>query len=155
MVMESHIVLIVDDETTNLKLVDRLVKGSFRTLTASSGEEALQVLQREEVSVLITDQCMPGMSGTELLREVHLIKPDIICLLMTASNDTTVFIDAMMQSGAVGVINKPWEPAKLMEAIRDGVEKYETNMKNKQSINRLKGAIASLDNISKVSPKQN
>jgi DNA-binding NtrC family response regulator len=151
--MESHIVLIVDDESTNLKLVDRLVKGSFRTLTATSGEEALQVLQREEVAILITDQCMPGMSGTDLLRKAHLLKPDIICLLMTASNDTSAFSDAMMQSGAIGVINKPWNPAKLMETIWDGVEKYETNMKNKESINRLKGAIASLDNISRTSPK--
>src|ERR1051325_178797 len=107
MTMESQLVLIVDDEMTNLKLVERLVKGSFRTLTARSGEEALEILQREEVSILVTDQCMPGMSGTELLRQAHPLKPDMICLLMTASNDTTVFIDAMMRSGAVGVISKP------------------------------------------------
>ena len=151
--MDSHLVLIVDDEATNLKLVERLVKGRFRTLTATSGEAALEILQHEEVSVLITDQCMPGMSGTELLSKAHLTKPDTICLLMTASNDTTVFIDAMLKSGAIGVINKPWDPARLMETIRGGVEKYENNMKNKNSINRLRGAIASLDHISKVESK--
>jgi DNA-binding NtrC family response regulator len=153
MLIENHTVLIVDDEPTNLKLMDRLVKGSFRTITASSGEEAVQILQREEISILITDQCMPGISGTELLREARFMKPDIICLLMTASKDTTVFIEAMIQSGAIGVINKPWDQVKVMRTIHDGIEKYEARMKNTQSINRLKGAIASLDHISKVSPK--
>jgi DNA-binding NtrC family response regulator len=150
--MENHTVLIVDDEPTNLKLMDRLVKGSFRTITASSGEEALEILEREEISMLITDQRMPGMSGTELLRKARLIDPYMICLLMTANRDTSTFIDAMVNSGAIDVINKPWNPVRVMEAIRGAIEKYENRSKTRQSISKLKGAIDAFDKI--ANPKK-
>jgi DNA-binding NtrC family response regulator len=145
--MEGHTVLIVDDESTNLKLMDRLVKQSFKTITATSGEEALEIIQREAISMLITDQCMSGMSGTELLREARFTNPDMICLLMTASNDRATFVDAMVNSGAIGVINKPWDPAKVMETIRNAIERYENCLKSKQSLNKLKQAIHAFDKI--------
>jgi DNA-binding NtrC family response regulator len=144
---ESHTVLIVDDETTNLKLMDRLVKRSFKTITAGSGEEALEILQREAVSILITDQCMPGISGTELVRKACLTNPDMICLLMTASHDTSALIDAMVNAGAIGVINKPWDPAKVMEVIMGAIEKYEYRLKSRQSFNKLKRAIDAFDRV--------
>jgi DNA-binding NtrC family response regulator len=146
MEMENHTVLLVDDEPTNLKLMERLVKGSFRTITASSGEEALEILRREEISMLITDQRMPGMSGTELLREARAIDPNIICLLVTASKDTTTFIDAI-KSNAIGVIHKPWNPLKFKETIQDSIKRYEHRLKTKQTINKLKGAIDTFNNI--------
>ncbi len=145
--MESHTVLLVDDEPSNLKMMERQLKSVFRTLTASSGEEALEILRSEEVSMLISDQRMPGMSGTELLRDARLMKPDIICLLVTASKDTSTFIDAMMNSGAIGVISKPWDPARFMETVRDAVKRYENRVMTKQSISKLRGAIDALDKI--------
>jgi response regulator RpfG family c-di-GMP phosphodiesterase len=145
--MESHTVLLVDDEPTNLMMMEKQLKSIFRTLTASSGEEALEILQREEVSMLITDQRMPGMTGTELLRHARLIDPDIICLLVTASKDTSTFIDAMINSGAIGVISKPWNPAGFMETVRDAVKKYEHRAMTKNSITKLRGAIDALDKI--------
>ena len=147
MVKERHSVLLVDDEPTNLKLMGRLVKGSFRTLTASSGEEALEILQREEVSILVTDQRMPGMSGTDLLRIARLKDPDMICLLVTASMDSTTLIDAIINSDAIGVIHKPWNPLKFMETIQEAIKKYESRLKTKQSISRLKGAIDAFNKI--------
>jgi len=145
--MESHVVLLVDDEPTNLLMMERQLKSIFRTLTASSGEEALEILRREEVSMLITDQRMPGMTGTELLRNARLIYPDIICLLVTASKDTSTFIDAMMNSGAIGVISKPWDPARFIETVRDAVRRYESRLMTTQSITKLRGAIDALDKI--------
>ena len=145
--MESHTVLLVDDEPTNLKMMERQLTSIFRTITASSGEEALEILQREEVSMLITDQRMPGMSGTELLRKARRIDADIICLLVTSSKDTSTFIDAMLNSGAIGVINKPWSPAGFMETVRDAMKRYENRIMTKKSINKLRGAIDALDKI--------
>jgi DNA-binding NtrC family response regulator len=147
MLMESHTILLVDDEPTNLKLMERLVKGSFRTIMASSGEEALQILQREGVAMLISDQRMPGMSGTELLRKARILDPDIICLLVTAAKDIPTFVDAMINCGAIGVIHKPWDPDVFMETIRDAIKKYETRLTNKQALDKLKGAIDALDKI--------
>jgi two-component system response regulator HupR/HoxA len=145
--MECHTVLLVDDEPTNLMMMERQLKDVFRTLTASSGEEALAILRREEVTMLISDQRMPGMSGTDLLRQARRHDPDIICLLVTASRDASTFIEAMMKSGAIGVISKPWNPAGFMETVRDAVKRYETRAMSKQSFNKLRGAIDALDKI--------
>jgi two-component system, sensor histidine kinase and response regulator len=145
--MEDHTILLVDDEPTNLKLMERLVKASFRTITATSGEQALEILQRENISMLISDQRMPGISGTELLRKARIIDPDIICLLVTAAKDIPTFIEAMVHSGAIGVIHKPWNPNEFMETIRDSIRKYQSRLTNKQSLDKLKGAIDALDKI--------
>jgi response regulator RpfG family c-di-GMP phosphodiesterase len=145
--MQNHTVLLVDDEPTNLKMMERQLMNIFRTVTVSSGEEALEVLKCEEVSMLITDQRMSGMSGTELVRRVRLNDPDIICLLVTSSRDTSTFIDAMINSGAVGVINKPWNPAGFMETVLDAIKRYENRLVTKRSLKKLKGAIDALDKI--------
>ena len=102
--------------------------------------------------MLITDQRMPGMIGTELLRHAHQIDPDIICLLVTARKDTSTFIDAMINSGAIGVISKPWDPAGFMETVRDAVKRYEDRAMTKQSIDKLKTAIDALDKIAHSKP---
>jgi len=53
----------------------------------------------------------------------------------------------MINSSAIGVINKPWNPAGFMETIRDAIRKYENRVVAKQSLNKLKGAITTLDKI--------
>lgn len=153
--MESHTILLVDDEPTNLRLMEKAVRADFKTITASSGEEALQILQRQEVSVLISDQRMPGgMSGTELLRHARTIDPDIICVLVTAAKDIPTYIDAMVNSGAIGVIHKPWNRDAFMGTIREAIRKHEGRLTSKQALDKLKGAINTLDKIahSKESP---
>jgi DNA-binding NtrC family response regulator len=145
--MENHTILLVDDEPTNLKLMERAIKNSFKTITVSSGEEALEVLQREDVSILITDQRMPGLSGTELLRKARSMDANMICLLVTASNDMPTYIDAMINSGAIGVIHKPWNAVKFKETIQEAIKKYESRLKTNQSINKLKRAINAFDKI--------
>ncbi len=145
--MENNSILIVDDEPTNLKMMERLLKGTFRTFIASSGAEALDILQRERVSILITDQRMPGMTGTELLRTARHLDPDMIFLLMTVNRDATTFIDAMVNSGAIGVITKPWEPDNVLSTINDAVEKYEARRNATLSRTKLKGAIDAFDKI--------
>jgi DNA-binding NtrC family response regulator len=99
--------------------------------------------------MLITDQRMPGMSGTELLRKSHTIDPDIVCMLITSENDAGTFIDALMHSGAIRVINKPWKPDQLLEVIEAALEKQETLSEAKKAMNQLKRASESLDRVVK------
>ena len=63
----TYKMLIVDDELANLRLLDRLFARDFECLTASSGAEAIRLLEQHDVAILVTDQRMPGMTGIDLL----------------------------------------------------------------------------------------
>src|SRR3712207_3847037 len=78
-------VLVVDDDRANLDSVARIFqREGLGTLTASNGTEALELLRRPEVSVMVTDLMMPGMDGQELLKASRTIRPDVEVVLMTA-----------------------------------------------------------------------
>jgi DNA-binding NtrC family response regulator len=130
-------------------MMERLLRGHFTVLTATSGEEALQIVEREEISLIITDQRMPGMQGTELLRKCMTVKPGMVSLMVTANNDTGTSIEATTYSGAIRVINKPWDPDQVLKTIHDALSIYERGMKNRQMINKLKQVNENLEQLTK------
>ncbi|PYP89565.1 MAG: hypothetical protein DMF61_02535 [Blastocatellia bacterium AA13] len=144
MLQQQHTILAVDDEPANLRLLERLLRHDYRVVTATNGDEALAVLRREKVSLIITDQRMPGMTGTELLRKSRTLDPDMVRMVVTANTDADTFIDAIKNSGAIRVINKPWDPDKVLDLVRNALEKYEVLVGNKQAINQLKQTNADL-----------
>ena len=119
MLKHTHTILVVDDESTSLLMLEKVLRTSYTVITARSGAEALDVLKREEISLLITDQRMPGMTGTELLRESQSLRPGMVSMLLTSNNDTETFIDAITKAGALRVINKPWDAANLLSICRE------------------------------------
>src|SRR5258706_12785642 len=147
MMTQAHTILAVDDEPINLRMLEPLLRKHFRVLTAGSAEEALQMLEREKVSLILTDQRMPGMQGTELLRKSQTLHPDMVRMVITATNDSETFIDAIKNSGAIRVISKPWDPDKVLQAIIDALARYERLLENKEAINRLKQANEDLNKM--------
>ncbi|HUS08948.1 MAG TPA: response regulator, partial [Pyrinomonadaceae bacterium] len=73
--------MIVDDERANLRLLERLFASDYECLTASSGEEAIQLLRQHNVAILITDQRMPQMTGIELLKQTAGLRPHMVRIL--------------------------------------------------------------------------
>jgi two-component system, response regulator PhcR len=146
---QKHTILAVDDEPANLRMLERLLRTEFRVLKAESAEEAMKLLQHEKVSLLITDQRMPGMSGTDLLKKSRAIDPDMVRMVITGNTDSETFIEAIKNSGAIRVINKPWDPDKVLSSIKTALEKYEVLIANKQAIDQLKQANQVLDRIAK------
>jgi response regulator RpfG family c-di-GMP phosphodiesterase len=142
-------ILVVDDESTNLLMLERVLRTHYTVITARSGAEALEVLKREEISLLITDQRMPGMTGTELLRESHSLRPGMVSMLLTSNADTETFLDAIMKAGALRVINKPWDPANLLSVVEKSLTVYENFVERKGSSDRLKQMQERLDKIAK------
>ena len=147
MLTQAHTILAVDDVPINLRMLERLLRKHFRVLTAGSAEEALQILEREKVSLILTDQRMPGMQGTELLRKSQALHPDMVRMVVTATNDSETFIDAIKNSGAIRVISKPWDPDKVLQAIMDALARYERLLENKEAISRLKQANEDLNKV--------
>ncbi|HKP86254.1 MAG TPA: response regulator [Blastocatellia bacterium] len=137
---QPHTILIVDDEPANIRLLERLLRPVFGVVKASNGPEALGILRSQKVSMLITDQRMPGMTGVELLRESIAINPDMVRMMITGDSANSTFIEAIKNGGAIRVVHKPWDPDKLMQIIVASLEKYDVVLATKQSINRLKQA---------------
>src|SRR5215831_18135614 len=124
-------VLVVDDEPP---IVDSLQKiferESLRVLTAGSGGEALEILRREPVSVLLTDLMMPGMSGMDLLRASKSVAPETETVLMTAYGTVENAVEAMKQ-GAYDFVTKPIKRAHLVRVVGKALEKRSLVQENR------------------------
>lgn len=147
MLNQAHTILAVDDEPINLRMLERLLRRHYRVLTANNAQEALEILDREQVSLILTDQRMPGMQGTELLRKSRALNPDMVRMVVTATNDSDTFIDAIKNSGAIRVISKPWDPDKILQVVKDALARYERLLENKEAISRLRQANEDLNKI--------
>lgn len=117
-------VLYVDDEEMALSAFRKAYGGMFRIFTASGAEEGLKVLlqHREEIGLLMTDQRMPGRTGTWLLGEARKQVPDVVRVLVTAYSDMQAAIDAVNTGGIYRYITKPWDPAELELSLKRGLE---------------------------------
>ncbi len=107
--MKRHNLLIVDDEKEILRSLKLTFAEDHEVFTASSGAEALEILQQQDIALIITDQRMPQMTGVELLKQVIQINPQIIRIILTGYTDTAALIEAINQGHIYQYITKPWE----------------------------------------------
>jgi response regulator RpfG family c-di-GMP phosphodiesterase len=143
----SYTILAVDDEPANLRMLERLLRSNYRVITASSGEEALEVLRREEVALIITDQRMPGMTGTELLRESMKTNPNTIKIILTGYTDIEALIDAINTSRVYKFVSKPWDPVQLKQIIEGALYEYRLHLEQKRLLEGLSTLIRSLPTL--------
>lgn len=115
-------ILLVDDEERILRSLGMLLRMHYQVFATSDGHEALAILQREKIHVLISDQRMPVMTGTELLRQARAIAPDTIRILLTGYADADSALDAVNEGEIFRYINKPWGPKELRDTIAQAVQ---------------------------------
>src|SRR5688572_7262614 len=106
-------VLYVDDEPSNLIVFKAQFGRSMDIRTASSGAQALEILAKEEIPVVLSDQRMPGMSGADLLSEVRKRHPDAIRMIVTAFTDFDQVLRSINEGQVERYITKPWDPSEL------------------------------------------
>lgn len=117
--------LIVDDEDKILRSIERaLMDTDLRILKAQSADEALKILQKEELSVILSDNMMPGMRGIDFLSLAKGKAPDTVRILMTGQADLQTAIDAINKGEVFRFITKPWDNEKLAEVIQEGVTRF-------------------------------
>lgn len=116
---EPRALLVVDDDAVMLEiLAEFLAHDGYRIFTAGSGADALDLLARERVHVILCDQWMPGMSGTGLLERVHALYPHTVRLILSAQMESSD-IDRALANGIVDAFHaKPWAGASLRDGIR-------------------------------------
>ena len=122
----EHLVLFVDDEEKTRKYFARLFGGKFKILLAEDGVQALEVFREhmDDIALVVTDQRMPNMTGSQLLEKVTELKPSCIRILSTAYSDIDAAIDAVNKGGMYQYITKPWEVNDLEVALMRAIELY-------------------------------
>ena len=111
-------VLVVDDERASLDAIRRTLEEDFVVLTASSAEEARQLMLQATVSVLLCDQRMPGTSGVQFLTEVRERWPDVVRIILSGYTDSEDIIAGINDAGIYRYLMKPWFPDHLLETVR-------------------------------------
>lgn len=121
---KGYPILYVDDEEFALQSFKLQFDHDFTIHTASHSEEALQILNTEEIAVVLTDQRMPRVSGVELLKEVRSTHPDVVRILITAYTDLDVVIQAINDGNVYRYISKPYNEDEVRNTIRQAIEHY-------------------------------
>lgn len=117
--------MVVDDERDNLDLLYRTFRRDFQVFRADSALNALEVLDREgEMAVIISDQRMPEMNGTEFLGKTVERFPDTVRILLTGYTDVEDLVEAINAGQVFKYITKPWNPEELKSVIQQASETY-------------------------------
>ena len=139
-------ILVVDDEEILQDVLGLLLrKEGFRPLLARSGEEALLLLDREPVDLVLLDLMLPGMSGLEVLRQIRSRDPEQVIVVITAYSSIEGAIEAM-RDGAFHYIPKPFKNEEVLLTIKKGLEQRRLTSENRQLKQQLEKRFG-LDNI--------
>ena len=129
--------LVVDDEPDNLDLLYRTFRRNFNVFKAESGGQALEILAAEgEVAVIISDQRMPEMKGTEFLSKTVPEFPNTVRIILTGFTDIEDLVDAINSGQVYKYITKPWDPNELKAVVERAAQTYQLLNQRTAELNR-------------------
>ena len=121
----SKKILYVDDEPSVLGTFQDAFESDFQIVTASSADEAIKIMAKEEFAVVIADQRMPGMTGIELCELIYQTAPDVVRIILTAYTDTKLLLDAIRRGQVQDYIVKPWRKSELKPVLEKFLVEFE------------------------------
>jgi len=125
---KKHTIMIVDDEENQLLSLESLLSEEYYVIAARNGQEALDKIKElehpEEISVIISDQRMPMMTGIQLFEKIKKILPNTIRMILTAFDDKNVMLEAINKAKIDKFILKPFIPEELKKSIKRAVESF-------------------------------
>lgn len=142
-------VLYVDDELNNLLAFRAGFRRDFNIYIARSAAEGQKILEQQLIHVLITDQRMPNMLGTELLADAVRKYPNQIRILLTAYTDVEAIVDAINRGHIYKYLTKPWDADLIRQSVLEGYEIYSLKKKEENLKEELQKTINELVNVLK------
>ena len=119
--------LLVDDEENVLRALGRtLRRDGYRIYPASSAEQGFDILARNSIQVILSDQRMPGMNGTDFLSKVKEMYPDTVRMVLSGHTDVATVTDAINRGAIYKFLTKPWDDDELRKQIGEAFRTYET-----------------------------
>ena len=136
----GQVLLIVDDDPSNLESLARIFRREqVEVATASDGKEALALLRKQRVSVVLTDLMMPSMNGLDLLRAAKTVSPETEFILMTAFGTVETAVEAMKE-GAWDFVTKPFKRIQIVKAVRRALDRQTLVLENQALRAELEGS---------------
>jgi response regulator RpfG family c-di-GMP phosphodiesterase len=146
-------VLFVDDEENILSALVRLFrKEDYELFTATSGAEGLKMVEEREISLVISDQRMPGMTGVDFLARVKEISPDTVRVMLTGYADLEATIAAINKGEVYRFITKPWNDEDLKLTVRQSLDYRDLVLKNRSLTRAVKKQYEILQALEKDYP---
>ena len=131
-------ILVVDDEPDNLDLLYRTFYRDYKVLKAESGYAALEILsEQSDVAVIISDQRMPGMSGTEFLSMTAAQYPNIIRIILTGYTDVEDLVEAINAGKVFKYVTKPWDDEDLKAVVQQALDTHNVLKARTEELNRI------------------
>ncbi len=144
----EKIILYIDDEQENLDGFLYNFRKDFTIYTAQNTLEAFNIIRNNPVKVVLSDNKMPDMLGTEFFEVLSASHPDIIRILVTAYADTEAAMQAINKGQVYRFITKPWDKNELKVAIENAFEAYQLKFQNQQLIENLSRKNFELEDLS-------
>lgn len=146
--------LIVDDEKEITTALADLFRRDYRVKVAGSADEALTVLKRHDVSVIVSDQRMPEKTGAELLAEARLVNPDAVRILLTGYADLDAVVQAVNEGKIFFYLTKPWNTKEIETIVAKAVEHNLLLRDNRRLVEELRRTNAELEERVKERTRQ-
>lgn len=114
--------LFVDDEVRIVNLLKMMFRSTYDVFTATSGQEAMEIIKSQRIDVIISDQRMPEMLGIELLKNVREASPNTMRILLTGYSDLAAIIGAVNEGEVYRFVNKPWDQEEIKTIVAEASE---------------------------------
>lgn len=134
---KKYSLLYVDDESTNLRVFKSNFRKFFKVFTTTDPFEAIDILKENEIQVVVTDQRMPEMTGTEFLEKILPDYPDIIKIILTGFTDIEAIKDGINRCGIHKYITKPWNFDEMKGVLDRAMETYQQSIDSEEHIKEL------------------
>ncbi|MEW6601457.1 MAG: response regulator [Nitrospirota bacterium] len=149
----DNVILLVDDEPNVISSLKRaLMDEPYIIMTANSGIEGLNILKEKRIKLVISDEKMPGMSGSEFLSAVKNLFPDTIRIILTGHASIQAAMNAVNNGEIYRFFSKPWNEIEIKLAIRSAIEKYDLEKENKRLLKTVKRQEGELRQLEKSYP---
>jgi response regulator RpfG family c-di-GMP phosphodiesterase len=130
-------VLYIDDEVDNLTAFRATFRRNFNITTAESADDAMKILEKEVIHVILSDQRMPKKTGIEFFEAIQNTHPDPIRILITGYTDINAVIDAINRGQVYKYLTKPWHEEDVKIFVEKAYEVYKLRKDNANLTNEL------------------
>jgi len=152
-VIKKQTILVVDDDELFLEYIQRaLTNENYNVIIASSGKEGLDILGKQQVSMVISEYKIPLMNGLEFLEKVRIIYPDILTIMVTDHTDIKLAIKAINEAGVYKFLLKPWDNIDFKSTIKKTLESLQVIKERDVLIRKVKTHEATLKDLEKRYP---
>ena len=166
---DKYSLLVVDDESEILQSLYRLFRKDYEVHTAENAEQAMQIVDEQEIHLVISDMRMPEIDGSELLSRIKIASPNSIRILLTGYADLESTIRAINDAGVYSYVAKPWDNKELKLLVKNALGYYQLQQDNQSLVNKLQllnrsledkvrdrtsALKTSLDKLSKINQRQ-